>query len=87
MLKLSDDAVEALREIGTLRFSAEQAGDDELEIAIEAADEPQEGDAVVEQGPVRVFLDPVAADALADQVLEVEPHGDHVHFGFSAQDE
>ena len=85
MLRISDDAIEALRDIGTLRLAAEDAGDGEFEIDIQPADAPEEGDAVVEQGDVRVFLDATAAEALADQVLEVEPHGDHVHFGFSPQ--
>jgi Fe-S cluster assembly iron-binding protein IscA len=85
MLELSDDAVEALREMGTVRFVAHDAGDGEADIEIEAADEPEERDVVVERGDVRVFLDPTAAEVLADQVLEVEPHGDHVHFGFSPQ--
>jgi Fe-S cluster assembly iron-binding protein IscA len=85
MLELSDDAVEALREMGTVRFVAHDAGDGEADIEIEAADEPEEHDVVVERGDVRVFLDPTAVDVLDDQVLEVEPHGDHVHFGFSPQ--
>ena len=85
MLQLSDDAVEALRELGTLRFSVAESGDDELELEIEAADEPSAGDEVVERDGVRVFLDAGASGALTDQVLEVHPHGDHVHFGFSAQ--
>jgi Fe-S cluster assembly iron-binding protein IscA len=85
MLELSDGAVEALRDIGTLRLVAEDMGDGELEIDIQQADAPEDGDAVVEHGDVRVFLDAAAAEALADQVLEVEPHGDHVHFGFSSQ--
>ena len=85
MLKLSDDAVDALRDMGTIRFVAHDAGDGEFDIDIQAADEPEEGDAIVERDDVRVFLDAAAADVLDDQVLEVEPHGDHVHFGFSAQ--
>ena len=87
MLQLSDDAVDALRELGTLRFSIADGGDDEVELDIEAADEPSAGDEVVERDGVRVYLDATAADALSDQVLEIEPHGDHVHFGFSPQGE
>jgi Fe-S cluster assembly iron-binding protein IscA len=85
MLQLSDDAVEALREMGTLRFSIAEAGEDEVELEIEAAEEPSAGDEVVERDGVRVYLDASASGALADQVLEVHPHGDHVHFGFSPQ--
>ena len=57
----------------------------EVELEIEAAEEPSAGDEVVERDGVRVFLDATASGALADQVLEVHPHGDHVHFGFSPQ--
>jgi Fe-S cluster assembly iron-binding protein IscA len=85
MLQLSDDAVDALRDIGTLRFSLVESDGDEAELDIEAADEPTAGDEVVERDGVRVFLDAAAADALSDQVLEVHPHGDHVHFGFTPQ--
>jgi Fe-S cluster assembly iron-binding protein IscA len=85
MLKLSDGAVEALRDTGALRFAAQETGDGELEIDVRPAAGPEEGDSVVEKGDVRVYLDAIAAEALADQVLEVEPHGDHVHFAFSPQ--
>ena len=50
-----------------------------------AADEPLEGDEVVTLGEARVFLDPLAAEALADQVLGVEGHDDHYHFTFEPQ--
>ena len=32
-----------------------------------------------------MFLDPLAAEALADQVLGVEGHDDHYHFTFEPQ--
>ena len=85
MLQISDDAVEALSELGPLRLTIGAVEGDEAELEIEPADEPAEGDEVVENGGARVFLDAEAAEALADQILEVEPHGDHVHFGFSPQ--
>jgi hypothetical protein len=34
-----------------------------------------------------VCLDATAAEVLADHVLDVHAHGDHVHFVFSPQDE
>ena len=87
MLQVSDAAVEALREMAGgagLRLTGHEV-DGDVELELEAADEPIADDQVVEQGGVRVFLDPVAAAALEDQVLDVEPHGDHVHFTFNPQ--
>ncbi len=84
MLEISREAVEPLKEMGPLRISAEQVGE-ELELSIENATEPEEGEVVVEQDGARVFLDAAAADALADQVLGVHAHGDHFHFTFDDQ--
>jgi Fe-S cluster assembly iron-binding protein IscA len=87
MLQVSDAAVEALREMTAgagLRLRGHEV-DGEVEVELGTADAPIADDQVVEQGGVRVFLDPVAAAALEDQVLDVEPHGDHVHFTFNPQ--
>jgi hypothetical protein len=84
MLEISEDAVDALAELGAIRITAEEV-DGEVELSIDDAAEPADGDQVVEQGGARIFLDPVAADALADQVIGVEAHGDHVHFTFDDQ--
>ena len=84
MLQIDDEAVAALTEIGPLRITAEEV-DGELEVSLDEADRPQDGDEVVERDGARLFLDPVAADALADQVLGVHAHGDHVHFTFDEQ--
>lgn len=84
MLQIDDDAVEALTEIGTLRITAEET-DEGIELQIDEATEPLDGDEVVERGSARVFLAPSAAGVLADQVLGVEAHGDHFHFTFDDQ--
>jgi hypothetical protein len=84
MMQIAADAVQPLAEMGPLRIVAEQI-DDEVELEIEAADEPLEGDEVVTLGEARVFLDPLAAEALADQILGVEGHDDHYHFTFEPQ--
>ena len=84
MLVIDEDAVDALAGLGAIRISGD-ASDGEVELSIEGATEPSDGDEVVEQGGARVFLDAVAADALADQVLGVEAHGDHFHFTFADQ--
>jgi hypothetical protein len=60
--------------------------DDEVELGIEPAEGPEEGDETVERGGARVFLDAVASEALDDQVLGIEAHGDHVHFIFADQE-
>lgn len=86
MLKLSEDAIDALRTIGPLRITGQEVEQGEVEIEIDAAEEPLTDDQLVEQDGVTVYLDPVAAQVLEDQVLEVEAHGDHFHFGFSEQD-
>ena len=84
MLQIDDDAVEALTQIGTLRITAEET-DEGIELQIDEATEPLDGDEVVERGSARVFLAPSAAEVLADQVLGVEAHGDHFHFTFDDQ--
>jgi iron-sulfur cluster assembly protein len=86
MLQIDDDAVEALTQIGPLRVTAQEA-DDGVEIQIDEASEPQEGDEVVERDGARIFLDPAAAEVLADQVLGVHAHDDHFHFTFEDQGE
>jgi iron-sulfur cluster assembly protein len=84
MLQIDDDAVDALARIGSLRISAEET-DDGVELQIDDATEPQEGDEVVEREGARIFLDPAAAEVLSDQVLGVHAHGDHFHFTFEDQ--
>jgi Fe-S cluster assembly iron-binding protein IscA len=84
MLQIAENAVGALTEMGAIRITAEEVGE-ELELSIANVDEPGEGDAVVERDGARVFLDAAAADALVDQVLGVHAHGDHFHFTFDDQ--
>jgi Fe-S cluster assembly iron-binding protein IscA len=85
MLQIAANAVDALKEMGALRITAEDV-DDELELSIANAETPEEGDVVVERDGAQVFLDAAAAEALADQVLGVHSHGDHFHFTFDDQD-
>lgn len=85
MLQIAENAVDALKEMGALRITAEEA-DDELELSIANAEKPEEGDVTVERDGAQVFLDAAAAEALADQVLGVHAHGDHFHFTFDDQD-
>ena len=84
MLQINDEAVEALRQIGGLRIRGVE-GDGEVELEIEEATEPVADDQVIERDGVKVFLDPVAANALEDQVLGIHAHDDHFHFSFEDQ--
>jgi Fe-S cluster assembly iron-binding protein IscA len=84
MLQIDEEAVHALTEIGALRITAEET-DEGVELQIDEATEPHDGDEVVEREGARVFLAPSAAEVLADQVLGVEAHGDHFHFTFDDQ--
>ena len=86
MLQIDDEAVAALEQIGTIRITADEV-DGDVEISIDEATEPSEGDEVIERGDVRVFLDQAAAEVLDDQVLGVHSHGDHFHFSFEDQPE
>jgi Fe-S cluster assembly iron-binding protein IscA len=93
MLELSDDAVREIKELtesGGLRFVAQPGEEGAFTFDPSLADEPEEGDVVVEHDGARVFLDALAAEKLADVTLEIESHGDHVHFDFvrkSGEDE
>ncbi|MDX6474973.1 MAG: hypothetical protein QOH95_484 [Gaiellaceae bacterium] len=73
MLQIGEEAVEALRQIGTLRIRGVEA-DGEIELEIEEATEPVADDVVVERDGVEEYLDPVAANALEDQVFDVHAH-------------
>lgn len=84
MLQIDDEAVDALRQIGDLRIRGVES-EGEIELEIEEATEPMLGDETVERDGVRVFLDPVAANALEDHVLGIHAHGDHFHFSFDEQ--
>jgi Fe-S cluster assembly iron-binding protein IscA len=88
MLELSDSAVREIKELtstGGLRFEGIEAEDGSVRFDPSIEEQPQEGDEVVERGGARVFLDAVAAAKLADRVLEIESHDDHVHFDFPPQ--
>jgi Fe-S cluster assembly iron-binding protein IscA len=84
MLEIAEEAVDALKQMGALRITAEEI-DGEVEIAIEDATEPAEADQTVERDGAVVYLDTTAATVLADQVLGVHAHDDHFHFSFEDQ--
>jgi iron-sulfur cluster assembly protein len=91
MLTLTQEAAKAVSEIRAandlpegagLRITAHDEGGDEVEIDLDFVEQPEEGDQVVIEGDARVFLDAPSAEILTDLELDVEPHGDHVHFQF-----
>ena len=84
MLQIAEDAVDALKQMGALRITAEDVGG-EVEISIDDATEPAEGDEIVERDGASVYLDAAAAQVLSDQVLGVHGHDDHFHFSFDDQ--
>ena len=84
MLQIDDNAVDALKQIGTIRISAEEV-DGDVEVTIDEATAPTDGDEVIERDGARVFVAPEAADVLSDQILGVHAHGDHFHFTFEDQ--
>jgi hypothetical protein len=84
MLQIDDDAVDALTQMGGLRITAAET-DDGVELQIDEAAAPRDGDETVERGAERVYLDATAAEVLADQVLGVHAHDDHFHFTFEDQ--
>jgi Fe-S cluster assembly iron-binding protein IscA len=84
MLQIDEDAVDALAGLGGIRITAEET-EEGVELQIDEAAGPTEGDETVERGDARVYLDPAAAEILADQVLGVHAHDDHFHFTFEDQ--
>jgi Fe-S cluster assembly iron-binding protein IscA len=68
-----------------LRISADSDDDDGGALSLTVADEPVEGDAVIDEDGTRVFLEPAAAALLDDKVLDAHRHDDHVHFNLLEQ--
>ena len=69
-----------------MRISGTDDGEG-IEFEFAVVDGPEEGDEIVTHGGASVFLDPLAAEALADRTLDVEAHGDHFHFSIDPQAE
>jgi len=88
MLTLSPSAVDA---VDTLLHRPEVPDDaglrirtaGESQLAIEIATEPAPGDQVIEEGGVRVFVDPDAAPLLDHAELDAHRDGDEIAFGLT----
>ena len=94
MLVLTPDAATIIRSIvgqsengeeGGLRIAAREIEGDEATLELSVADEPEAADAVVAQEGAQVFLEPVAAQALADKVLDAAVDEGGVRFTLTEQ--
>jgi Fe-S cluster assembly iron-binding protein IscA len=94
MIDIDSTAVRAIDELtaatgvgrqGGLRISrADQADDRDFDLSIQPR--PADDDVVVTCDDTRVFLDPRAARALSDKVLDVRKrHAGRIHFGVYPQ--
>jgi iron-sulfur cluster assembly protein len=93
VLTLTEGAVEAVRSIvssspnlpETAGLRISEAGEEEGQHVVSVAENPLEGDEIVEEKGVRVFLEPVAASHLDDKVLDAETQGSRIRFRISPQ--
>ena len=94
MLVVTEQAADAIKGIleendasdgAGLRITGDAEGD-ETALEFSVAEGAEDGDTVVSQSGASVFLDSVAAEVLADRVLDVEEHGDHFHFSLDEQE-
>ena len=92
MLALTEQAKEVIKGIveevgpeGGLRITASGEGNGDTALECDLAPAPDEGDKVIEADGAKVFLDPAAAEVLADKTLDVHEHGDHFHFSLEDQ--
>ena len=81
-IEITDEAVEVLRRSlalgrvgvgGGVRLRGARGLGGGMDIQVELADGPLEGEAVVEKGGVRVFVDPEVTAAIPDAVVALEP--------------
>jgi Fe-S cluster assembly iron-binding protein IscA len=89
MLTLAPSAVEAVDALLHSEELPEEAGlrialapgTDEIALNIEVAEAPGAEDEVIEEEGARVFVEPNAAEFLADAQLEARTQGDQIAFG------
>ncbi|HYO61262.1 MAG TPA: hypothetical protein VEU29_05135 [Actinomycetota bacterium] len=87
-IEITDEAVEVLRRslqlgnvdttTGGVRLRTARALGGGVDVQVELADGPLEGESVVEKDGLRVFVDPGLAEAVPDPVLTVEPQHENV---------
>jgi Fe-S cluster assembly iron-binding protein IscA len=87
-IEITDEAVEVLRRslqlgnvdlaTGGARLRTARALGGGVDVQVELADGPLEGESVVEKDGVRVFVDPGLTDTVPDPVVAVEPQHENV---------
>jgi iron-sulfur cluster assembly protein len=94
VLVLTHDAATIIRSIvdqsevadeGGLRIAAREVDGDEATLELSVAEEPDTLDKVIEQEGAHVFLEPLAAEALSDKVLDASVDDGGVRFTLSPQ--
>ena len=82
MLTLTNDATTAIKDLissaplpegGGLRIATTHRDDGRSGLALALVEQPGDADQVLEAEEARVFLDPTAAAALDDKILDVQP--------------
>jgi Fe-S cluster assembly iron-binding protein IscA len=87
-IEITEEAVEVLRRslelgnvdaaTGGVRLRTARALGGGVDVQVELADGPLEGESIVERDGVRVFVDPGLTEAVPDPVLAVEPQHETV---------
>lgn len=81
-IEITDDAVEVLRRAlrmggvgdgGGVRLRPARGLGGGADVQVEFADGPLPGEAVIEKGGMRVFVDPGVTETIPDAVVAVEP--------------
>lgn len=87
-IEITEEAVEVLlrsltlanvdTSTGGVRLRAAHALGGGVDVQVELADGPSEGETVVEKDGVRVFVDPGLAQVVPDPIVAVEPQHENV---------
>jgi Fe-S cluster assembly iron-binding protein IscA len=95
MLTLTNAAKEMVRDMvaagdapdgSGLRIAIAQDDGEGADLSLELATGPTDGDEVLDEDGLRLFLEPEAASLLDDKILDAEQHGDHYHFRLDDQE-
>ena len=96
MLTLTTTAAEVVRTLvdqsdtpdsGGLRIAANADGIEGVSLELSLVGEPEATDETIEQSGATVYLDPDAAQLLADKLLDAQVAEDHVTFVLREEDE
>jgi Fe-S cluster assembly iron-binding protein IscA len=78
-IEVTDEAVDMLRRslgasgAAAVRLRTTRALGGRIDVQVEFADEPTEGDHTIEAGGVRIFVDPEVMKTYPDAVVALEP--------------